>query len=114
MASPGASANIIKAGLNVYLAGMSFQQFFIVVFLWLMIEFHIRCNSWGAGGAAESGAGKRSWKPLHFALYGVLVCITIRIIYRIAEFAGGITPSNPVPFHEVSVKYSSYILGNST
>jgi hypothetical protein len=24
----------------------------------------------------------------------------VRIIYRIAEFAGGITPSNPVPFHE--------------
>ncbi|KAK6076447.1 RTA1 domain-containing protein [Seiridium cupressi] len=100
MASPGASANIIKTGLNVYLAGMSFQQFFIVVFLWLMIEFHIRCNSWGPGGAAEQGAGKRSWKPLHFALYGVLLCITIRIIYRISEFAGGITPSNPVPFHE--------------
>ena len=24
----------------------------------------------------------------------------VRIIYRICEFAGGITPSNPIPFHE--------------
>lgn len=24
----------------------------------------------------------------------------MRIVYRIAEFAGGVTPSNPIPFHE--------------
>ncbi|KAI4595318.1 hypothetical protein KJ359_006992 [Pestalotiopsis sp. 9143b] len=100
MASPGAGADTIKTGLNVYLAGMGFQQFFILLFLWLMIEFHIRCNSWGPGGAASYGAGKRSWKPLHFALYGTLTAITVRIIYRIAEYAGGIKPSNPIPFHE--------------
>ncbi|KAI1864074.1 hypothetical protein JX265_007370 [Neoarthrinium moseri] len=100
MASPGADPNIVKTGLNVYLAGTSLQQFFIILFLWLMIEFHVRCNSWGVSGAAEQGPRKRSWKPLHFALYSVLTCISVRIIYRIAEFAGGITPSNPIPFHE--------------
>jgi hypothetical protein len=26
--------------------------------------------------------------------------VQIRIAYRISEFAGGVTPSNPVPFHE--------------
>lgn len=26
--------------------------------------------------------------------------VQVRIIFRIAEFAGGITPDNPVPFHE--------------
>jgi hypothetical protein len=77
MASPGADPNTIKIGLNIYLAGMSFQQFFIVIFLWLMIEFHLRCNSWGPGGAAAGGASKRSWKPLHFSLYAVLTCITV-------------------------------------
>lgn len=24
----------------------------------------------------------------------------VRIVFRIVEFAGGVTPSNPVPFHE--------------
>jgi predicted membrane channel-forming protein YqfA (hemolysin III family) len=103
MASPGAGANIIKTGLNIYLAGTGLQQFFILIFLWLMIEFNRRMVSWGAAGAAFNSVGKKSWKPLHFTLYGVLTCISIRIIYRIAEFAGGVTPSNPIPFHEVSI-----------
>lgn len=107
MASPGASASTVKTGLNIYLAGTGIQQFFIFVFLWLMIEFHRRMASWGPQGAAYSTVNKKSWKPLHFALYGVLACISIRIIYRIAEFAGGITPSNPIPFHEVSVHVTS-------
>ncbi|XXH06050.1 hypothetical protein Hte_012495 [Hypoxylon texense] len=68
MASPGAGPNIIQISLDIYLAGMGLQQFFIVVFLVLMITFH-------------------RW-------------VETRIIYRIEEFAGGITPSNPVPFQE--------------
>ncbi|KAH8681841.1 RTA1 like protein-domain-containing protein [Xylariales sp. PMI_506] len=99
MASPGASPDIITTGLHIYLAGMGLQQFFICCFLWLMVEFHLRCS---AMGIVENGEGttRRGWKPLHVALYAVLTCITVRIIYRICEFAGGITTSNPVPFHE--------------
>ena len=29
-----------------------------------------------------------------------LLTFQIRIIFRIAEFAGGITPDNPLPYHE--------------
>ncbi|SPQ23522.1 188dcaef-3bc2-413c-a467-a8a255d564fa [Thermothielavioides terrestris] len=54
MASPGASANIIQIGLNIFMGGMGLQLLFILV----------------------------------------------RIIFRMAEFARGITPDNPVPFHE--------------
>jgi hypothetical protein len=75
MAGPGADPNTIKTGLDLYLAGVSLQQFFILVFLWLMIEFHVRCNS--LGPELGNAAGQRSWKPLHFALYGVLACITV-------------------------------------
>ncbi|KAK8022510.1 hypothetical protein PG993_013277 [Apiospora rasikravindrae] len=89
MASPGSGE-----GLKVYLIGMGIQQFFIVVFCLFMIRFHIRQRS-GYGYA-----DKANWRPLIHALYATLTCITIRIIYRIAEFAGGITPSNPIPFHE--------------
>ncbi len=110
MASPTAGADIIRTGLNIYLGGTALQQFFIVVFLGLMIAFQRRCAQ------HERFDGKRGWRPLLFALYGALGCITVsclgpvfgsfshslqvRVIFRIAEFAGGITPSNPVPFHE--------------
>ncbi|KAL2132508.1 hypothetical protein VTI74DRAFT_3727 [Chaetomium olivicolor] len=98
MASPSASADIIRIGLNIYLAGMALQQFFILIFLGLMVAFQRRCNR--ARAANFGHDGKRSWRPLLFAQYGVLVCITVRIIFRICEFAGGVTPSNPIPFHE--------------
>ncbi|KAK7990684.1 hypothetical protein PG990_014964 [Apiospora arundinis] len=94
MASPGSGGDIVQKGLKVYLVGMGIQQFFIVVFCMFMIRFNIRQRQ-GYGYA-----GKSDWRPLIYALYAALVCITIRIIYRIAEFAGGITPSNPIPFHE--------------
>ncbi|KAK6851906.1 hypothetical protein PG995_012031 [Apiospora arundinis] len=87
-------AVILCRGLKVYLVGMGIQQFFIVVFCMFMIRFNLRQRQ-GYGYA-----GKSDWRPLIYALYAALVCITIRIIYRIAEFAGGITPSNPIPFHE--------------
>lgn len=94
MASPSASASIIRTGLNIYLGGMALQQFFIVVFLGLMIAFQRQCSR------HQVLAARPAWRPLLFGLYGVLVCITVRIIFRIAEFAGGVTPDNPVPFHE--------------
>lgn len=74
MASPGASASIIKTGLNIYMAGMGLQQFFITTFLCLMIAFQRAVR-----GGYPIQDGKRSWKPLLFALYGVLVCITVSL-----------------------------------
>lgn len=98
MASPTSSAEIIRVGLNIYLSGMALQQFFILLFVSLMFAFQRRCNQ--LSSASSGHDGKRSWKPLLFSQYGVLACITVRIIFRMAEFAGGVTPSNPVPFHE--------------
>ncbi|KAH6611789.1 RTA1 like protein-domain-containing protein [Chaetomium sp. MPI-SDFR-AT-0129] len=97
MANPGSSADVIRIGLNIYLSGVGVQQFFIVVFVGLMYAFQRRCNR--ARGTFGYD-GKRNWKPLLFSQYGVLTCITVRIIFRIAEYAGGVLPSNPVPFHE--------------
>jgi hypothetical protein len=71
MASPTASANIIRTGLNIYLGGMALQELFIVVFLGLMIAFQRRCVQ------NEQFDRKPSWRPLLFALYGVLVFITV-------------------------------------
>ncbi|KAI1334609.1 RTA1 like protein-domain-containing protein [Xylariaceae sp. FL0016] len=100
MASPGAGASIITIGVDIYLAGMGAQQFFIILFLCLMISFHKKAAPRHLDGVVPMESSNRRWARLLVALYIVLGLITIRIIYRIAEFAGGITPSNPVPFHE--------------
>ncbi|OJD31022.1 rta1 domain protein [Diplodia corticola] len=97
MASPGASADIIKTGIDVYMGGMGLQEAFILCFLGLMVMFHRQSLALEAAGLAHRQYG---WRPLLYALYGTLTAITVRIIYRICEFAGGVKPSNPIPFHE--------------
>jgi hypothetical protein len=75
MASPGADINTVKIGLNIYLAGMALQQFFILIFLWLMIDFHVRCGkSWGLLGTSN---GKRKFQPLQWSMYATLLFITV-------------------------------------
>ncbi|PNS21343.1 hypothetical protein CAC42_1122 [Sphaceloma murrayae] len=97
MASPGASQDIIKIGIDIYMVGIGVQEMFILTFVGLMVIFH---RSSMQLEQVSIPVRDRSWRPLLYALYGVLVAITTRIIYRIAEYAGGIKPSNPVPFHE--------------
>ncbi|KAI9754743.1 MAG: hypothetical protein M1815_005442 [Lichina confinis] len=97
MASPTASPEVIKAGINVYMGGMGLQQFFILCFVGLMVVFQRRITSLEQSGQAIR---ERPWRPALYALHAVLLCITVRIIFRIAEFAGGIKPSNPIPFNE--------------
>lgn len=91
----------------VYMAGMGVQQFFILIFLVLMILFQRRCsreplydadaevpvidneaptdaeafNDTNTAANAETAAvvNKPSWRPLLYALYAVLVFITVSI-----------------------------------
>lgn len=101
MASPDADANIIRIGLNIYLAGMGLQQFFIVIFLGLMVAFQRRCTHANVEDSAADG--KRSWKPLLFALYGVLVCITVSfasdraLISSLSAFGARFVSSSDLP-----------------
>lgn len=78
MAGPDADARIIRIGLDIYLSGMGVQQFFIVVFVGLMVTFQVRCRR--ALAENPAGDGKRSWKPLLYALYAVLVFITVSFL----------------------------------
>lgn len=78
MASPNSGPDVIRIGLNIYMAGMALQQGFILFFVCLMIAFQQRCNRAHAADPAHDG-GKRSWRPLLFAQYAVLVCITVSL-----------------------------------
>jgi hypothetical protein len=99
MAGPGASAESQKKGLNIYMGGIGMQEGFIVLFLGLVIKFHrdqLQAERVGRL-AADKIAG---WKKLIWALYGCLLAITIRIVYRLAEFSAGLGANNPLPSNE--------------
>lgn len=99
MAGPGASADSQKKGLDIYMGGIGMQEGFIVLFLGLVVKFHrdqLQAQRLGRL-TADKAVG---WKWLTWALYGCLLAITIRIIYRLAEFSAGLGPSNTLPSNE--------------
>ena len=100
MAGPGASPDAQRKGLNIYMGGIGMQEGFIVLFSGLVIKFHWDQLQAGRIGrlAADKSVG---WKQLVWALYGCLLAITIRIVYRLAEFSAGLGPSNPLPSNEL-------------
>lgn len=75
--APGASSDTIKTGLNIYMAGIGSQEFFIVVFLGLMADFHRKALRLDQLSEITE-TKKRSWKGLLYALYAVLAFISVR------------------------------------
>ncbi|KIH94054.1 RTA1 domain protein [Sporothrix brasiliensis 5110] len=100
MITPGASASVIKIGIDIYMAGLGCQEFCILVFVGLMVVFQRDCLRLERLGVEAPAGVLRGWRGMLYTLYVVLGLISFRLFYRIAEFAGGIQPSNPVPFHE--------------
>lgn len=85
-------------GIHVYMGGIAIQQFFIVCFLVLAGQFHrlmLRLDR-----ADRLVGEKRRWRPMLYVLYGSLLAISVRIIYRLIEFSGGYSSSNPIPYQE--------------
>ncbi|EHK98278.1 putative protein RTM1 [Glarea lozoyensis 74030] len=68
-------------GLHIYTAGLALQLFFILVFSYLVFEFWKRVSR---EGMVEH---KVAAKKLVITLYCSLTLISIRIIYRLLEFA---------------------------
>lgn len=124
MTSPG-SSSVIETGLHIYTAGIACQEMFILFFLGLMVMFHRKARQLDRSAQPleawkEPELNRRNWKGLLYALYAILAFISVRsrqfvsysrrslandleqlrIFYRIAEYGGGMTMSNPVPFHE--------------
>ncbi|OCK80373.1 RTA1-domain-containing protein [Lepidopterella palustris CBS 459.81] len=98
MLSPGASAHSQSIGKNVYMTGVGVQELFICLFTALIIRFHYEMLQLEK---STSILRNPKWKWLAYTLYMTLALITTRIIYRLAEFSGGIGTSNPLPYHEV-------------
>lgn len=74
MASPTASDVVIKTGINIYMGGMGLQEFFVLLFTFLMVRFQLRVAELDQAGL---NTRRPSWRGLTYALYGVLTAITV-------------------------------------
>ncbi|KAL1835060.1 hypothetical protein VTK73DRAFT_6343 [Phialemonium thermophilum] len=99
-------------GLKVYMVGVGIQQGCILCFTAMVARFEWkmrrlegcvadarrrRGDSLEAGRSSleEYGGAKKGWRPVTYAQYAVLVAISVRIIFRIAECTA--TRSTPSP-----------------
>ncbi|TGO18828.1 hypothetical protein BTUL_0007g00460 [Botrytis tulipae] len=92
--SDTATSSQILDGLHVYMIGVGIQQFFIFVFLFFAFKFHqtLRDQS-----RRKIYTPRQAWSLL-YALYAVILLITIRIIFRLVEYSQGLKSS--IPNHE--------------
>ncbi|KAF2839778.1 hypothetical protein M501DRAFT_1050376 [Patellaria atrata CBS 101060] len=109
MLTPDASPEKLKRGFDIYMAGIGIQEAFIVCFTVVIAIFHKKALELERRGELRDGQegkgrGGRKWLWLTLALYAALAMITTRIIFRLAEFSGGVDPEdNPLPFNEAYV-----------
>ncbi|KAK5113636.1 hypothetical protein LTR62_003263 [Meristemomyces frigidus] len=82
----------IMLGLHIYMIGIGFQQLCILVFLSLAGGFHAQLKR------QPATPQRRTAFRLLYVVYGILLLITIRIIFRIIEYSDGLKSS--IPQHE--------------
>jgi len=86
-------------GIHIYMGGIGFQEACILGFVTITIRFHITMLKGERTRAILDRP--RSWRPLLYVMYTSLALITMRIIFRLVEFAAGMDPEkNPIPYHE--------------
>ncbi|KAF7587594.1 hypothetical protein BBP40_007014 [Aspergillus hancockii] len=94
----------VMLGLHIYMGGIGLQELFVLIFAGFTMHLHRKImilEREGALDAEQMKKGPASWRWLFYAMYIALVMITIRIIFRLAQFARGTDPNNPVLTHEV-------------
>lgn len=98
MIQPDSSSGTI--GIYVYMGGIGFQQFCILVFASIAVRFYIVMQRLAHSNSIPPSR-QNHWKLLLCALLATLAAISIRIVFRLVEFASGLEPEdNPIPFHE--------------
>lgn len=100
LAGPGSPPEDQLHAIHIYMGGIGLQEFFIVIFVILCIAFQRKMHEI----RAEKGIKvliASDWGRLLGALYFSLAMISVRIIYRLIEFSGGMGDNNPLVTHEV-------------
>jgi hypothetical protein len=97
--APGNTVDQVNTGMTLYMAGICLQQVYIVIFLSFVGMFHYRALQ--VSDRRTIFAICPSWQTTLIAIYASLVLITVRIIFRLREFSGGLDPyANSIPYHE--------------
>ncbi|KAK0732323.1 RTA1 like protein-domain-containing protein [Lasiosphaeris hirsuta] len=90
--------DIVITGQRVYMAGIGVQLFFVVVFGVVTVVFFRRLRQRMHNGTL---ARSTSWvTPLVWVLISVILLIVVRVIFRLVEFGGGASESNPILTNE--------------
>ncbi|KAL8822856.1 MAG: hypothetical protein Q9191_006419 [Dirinaria sp. TL-2023a] len=84
----------VLRGLHIYMVGVGIQQVFILGFCFLAFRFHRKLLNQPNSNSVHIIRAK----TLLYVLYLVLTLITIRIIFRLAEYSSGLDSS--IPNHE--------------
>ncbi|PQE27316.1 hypothetical protein CJF32_00000283 [Rutstroemia sp. NJR-2017a WRK4] len=88
------SQSAVLRALHIYMVGVGIQQFFICVFLVYAIKFHATTIQQNRQGHSTP----QSAYMLLYAIYAVIILITVRIIFRLVEYSSGLHTS--IPNHE--------------
>ncbi|KAK2732942.1 hypothetical protein FQN57_002427 [Myotisia sp. PD_48] len=77
-----------RIGINIYMGGIGLQELFVLLFTALSIRFHKKMAI-----AEQIQAPLYPWRSLLYAVYAGLALISVRIIFRLIEYSGGIHSS---------------------
>ncbi|KAG4432459.1 hypothetical protein IFR05_012049 [Cadophora sp. M221] len=103
---PSNSQKTQMMGIHIYMGGIGFQELCILLFTAIAVRFAIIMRrlerSQGVMSSEQILDGKpHNWRTLLYVLFAALALITVRIIFRMVEFASGLdADKNPIPFHE--------------
>jgi heme/copper-type cytochrome/quinol oxidase subunit 2 len=86
LAKTDATQSMRDLGKYVVLAGLIIQLFVFGFFIVVAVVFHLRARkAEGSKGASQTF----NWQRYLFMLYAVSGLITVRNVFRVAEYAGG-------------------------
>ncbi|KAH7150291.1 RTA1 like protein-domain-containing protein [Dactylonectria estremocensis] len=100
MAGPGSPPDEQQRAVHIYMGGIALQEFFILIFVGLCIAFQRAMSRVEGPGKKTVTFFRLPWGTLLCALYFSLAMITVRIIYRLIEFSGGMGQDNALTTHE--------------
>ncbi|PYH86088.1 hypothetical protein BO82DRAFT_350397 [Aspergillus uvarum CBS 121591] len=101
--STDASTATTMMGVHIYMGGIGLQEFFILVFTGFFIHLQRKMAEMERTGrldAEKLARGSMRWRWLFYAIYACLFLITVRIVFRLAQYSRGTDPNNPVLTHE--------------
>ncbi|KAG9504856.1 hypothetical protein J7337_004835 [Fusarium musae] len=101
MSGPGSPPDEQMKAVHIYMGGIGLQEFFIVIFVVLCFLFQKKMHTIERQHRGIKAVVTSDWGMLLCTLYFSLAMISVRIIYRLIEFSGGMGQDNALVTHEV-------------